>query len=110
MFRCNLNLHFWQNDWGLLLATAVVCKRKDPGHSAKSAGGGLHLNTHTPLTQPSWNGLAILLPKHSVGTYLETSSRATCQGAFGQSSQLTEPLWTDPGIKSGISVCELIFT
>ena len=24
---------------------------KDPGHSAKSAGGRLHLNTHTPLTQ-----------------------------------------------------------
>ena len=27
-----------------------------------------------------------------------------------QSSQLAEPLWTDPGIKSGISVRELIFT
>ena len=27
-----------------------------------------------------------------------------------QSSQLTEPLWTDPGIKSGISVHELIST
>ena len=26
-----------------------------------------------------------------------------------QSSQLAEPLWTGPGIKSGISVCELIF-
>ena len=26
------------------------------------------------------------------------------------SSQLAEPLWTDPGIKSGISVCELIST
>ena len=26
-----------------------------------------------------------------------------------QSSQLAEPLWTDPGIKSGISVCELHF-
>ena len=24
---------------------------KDSGHSAKSAGGRLHLNTHTPLTQ-----------------------------------------------------------
>ena len=23
---------------------------KDPGHSAKSAGGRLHPNTHTPLT------------------------------------------------------------
>ena len=26
---------------------------KDPGHSAKNAGGRLHLNTHTPLTQQS---------------------------------------------------------
>ena len=26
---------------------------KDPGHSAKSAGGKLHLNTHKPLTQRS---------------------------------------------------------
>ena len=25
-----------------------------------------------------------------------------------QCSQLAEPLWTDPGIKSGIRVCELI--
>ena len=35
--------------------TMVVCKR--PGHSAKSAGGRLHLSTHTPLTQQSWSGL-----------------------------------------------------
>ena len=27
-----------------------------------------------------------------------------------QSSQRTQPLWTDPGIKSGISACELIST
>ena len=27
-----------------------------------------------------------------------------------QSSQLAEPLWTDPGLKSGISVRELIST
>ena len=25
-----------------------------------------------------------------------------------QLSQLAEPLWTDPGLKSGMSVCELI--
>ena len=25
-------------------------------------------------------------------------------------SQLAEPLWTDPGLKSGISVCEQIST
>ena len=47
--------------------------------------------------------------RHGVGT-LETSSHPTCLGTLGQSSQLTEPLWTDPGPKSGISVWELIST
>ena len=44
---------------------------------------------------------------HSVGTYLETSSNTTHLEAFSQSSQFAE---TDPGIKSGISVHELIST
>ena len=39
------------------------------------------------------------LSNHSEGTYSEMSLHATCQGTFGQLSQLTEPLWTDPGIK-----------
>ena len=46
---------------------------KDPGHSAKSAGGRLHLNMHTPLTQWSQSGLTMPLSRHSVGTYLDTS-------------------------------------
>ena len=50
------------------------------------------------------------LSRHSVGICLETSSHATCQGTLGQSSQLAEPLWTDPGVKSGISVRKLIST
>ena len=41
---------------------------KDPSHSAKSAGGRLQLNTHTPLTQRSRNGLT-MLSGHSVGIY-----------------------------------------
>ena len=52
---------------------------KDPGHSAKSAGGRLHLNTHTSVTQQSWSGLTMPLSRNSVGTYPETSSHATCQ-------------------------------
>ena len=40
---------------------------KDPGHSAKSTGGRLHLNTHTPLTQRSRGGLTMPLSRHSVG-------------------------------------------
>ena len=55
---------------------------KDPGHSAKSAGSGLHLNTHTPSTQRSRSGLTMPLSRHSDGTYLETSSHATSQGTF----------------------------
>ena len=83
---------------------------KNPGHSTKSAGGRLHLNTHAPLTQRSQSGLSMTLSRHSVGTYPETSSHATRQGTFGLSSQLAEQLWTDPGIKSEISVCDLIST
>ena len=41
---------------------------EDPSHSARSAGGGLHLHTHTPLTQQSRSGLTVL-PRHGVGTY-----------------------------------------
>ena len=54
---------------------------KDPGHSAKSAGGSLHLNTHTPLTQRSRSGLTMPLSRHSVGT----SSHATCRETLGHS-------------------------
>ena len=90
--------------------TAVAGKRS--GHSAKSAGGRLHLNAHTPLTQRSRSGLTMPPSRHSVGTYPETSSQATCQGTRGHSrlSQLAEPLWTDPGLKSGIRVRELTST
>ena len=46
---------------------------KGPGHSAKSAGGRFHLNTHTPLTQRSPSGLTMPLSRHSVGTCPETA-------------------------------------
>ena len=42
---------------------------KDPGQFAKSAGGRLHLNRHTPLTQWSQSGLTMPLSRHSLGTY-----------------------------------------
>ena len=51
------------------------------------------------------------LSRHSVGTYLETNSqRISSENIQLQSSQLAEPLWTDPGLNSGISVRELIST
>ena len=58
---------------------------KDPGRSAKSAGGRLHLNTHKPWAQRSRSGLTMPLSRHSVGTYLEMRSRATCLGTFAHS-------------------------
>ena len=82
---------------------------KDPGHSAKSAGGRLHLNTHTSLTQRSQTGLTMPPSRHSVGTYRR--NKLTCNSSgktWSQSSQLAEPMWTDPGRKNGISVHELI--
>ena len=38
---------------------------KDPGHSARSAYGRLHFNTHTPITQRSRSGLTMPLSRHS---------------------------------------------
>ena len=58
---------------------------KDPGYSAKSAGGRLHLNMHTPLTQRSRSGLTKPLSGHSEGTYPDTSPHATSQGTLGHS-------------------------
>ena len=58
---------------------------KDRRHSAKSAGGRLHLNMHTSLTQQSQSGLTMLLSRHSEGTFKETSSRATRQGTLSHS-------------------------
>ena len=42
---------------------------KDPGHSAKIAGGRLHLNMHTLLTQRSQSELT-MLSRHSMGTWM----------------------------------------
>ena len=83
----------------------------DPSHSVKSAGGRLHLNTHKPLTQRSRNRMIMLLFRHSVGTYPETSSHAACQGTFGQTLL---SLLSHCGLilvkKTGTSVRELIST
>ena len=57
---------------------------KDPSHSAKSAGGGIHLNMHTPLTQQSRSGLT-MLSKHSVETYQENELTHNSSGTLVQS-------------------------
>ena len=66
---------------------------KDPGHSAKSAGGRLHLNTHTPLTRESPSGLTMPLSRQSVGIYQETSSHATHQGTLSHSHHSALSHW-----------------
>ena len=58
---------------------------KDPCHSVKTASDRLRLNTHTPLTQRSRNGLTMPLSKLGVLIYSEMSSHATCQGTFSHS-------------------------
>ena len=71
---------------------------KDPGHSAKSAGGRLHLNTDMPLTQRSRSGLTMPLSRHSVGTLSGNElTRKPSGNTRSQSSQLDELLLTDPG-------------
>ena len=67
--------------WKMIVNTWHV---KDPCHSARSAGGWLHLNTRTSMSQWSRNGLNMPLSRHSVGTYPETSTHTTCQ-EFGHS-------------------------
>ena len=77
------------------------------GHSVKSAGVRLHLNTQTPLTQRSWSRL-IMLSRRNVGTYQGNAlTRNSSGNARSLSSQLAEDrFWR----KSGISSRELIST
>ena len=50
---------------------------EDPCHTAKSAGGRLHLDTRTPLTKRSRSRLTMPLSGHRVRTYPESCSHAT---------------------------------
>ena len=84
---------------------------KKPGHSSKSARGRLHLNTHTPLTERSRRRLTMPLCRQSLRTYEENElTRNSSGNSRPHSSQLVEPLWNTPGLKSGISVRDLIST
>ena len=51
----------------------------------------------------------MLLFRHSVGIYIWKELTRNLSGNIQpQLSQFVEPMWTDPGIKSGISVHKLI--
>ena len=83
---------------------------EDPGLSAKSSDDRLQINTHPPLTQRSRSGLIMPLSRHSVGNLSGNKLTRNLSGNIQpQSSQFAEPLWTDSGIKTGISMRELIF-
>ena len=66
---------------------------------------------HTYTLDPtSWSGLTIV-SRHSVGTYQGNEpTRNSSRSTRPQSSELAEPLRTDPGQESGICVRELIST
>ena len=52
-----------------------------------------------------------MLSKHTVAAKNRNELICNSSGnARSQLSQLPEPLWTDPGIKSGIRECKLIST
>ena len=53
----------------------------------------------------------MLLPGHGVGASPETSSYTTCHGTFSHSRlSLLSHCGTDPGLKSGSGVHELVST
>ena len=84
---------------------------KDPSHSANSAGGRLHLNMQYTLdpSKSEWADYVGVQAQcgNLAGNKLTCNSSANTQL---QSSQLAEPLWTDPSLKSGLSVRKLIST
>ena len=86
------------------------CYRKDLDHCAISTGGRLHLSVHASLNQRSPSGLTMPLSGHSVETYLETSSHATCQGTFGHSRLVARYRLTDDAPLSQQSRSELTMT
>ena len=84
---------------------------KDPGHSAKKCRWQVtpkYTYTLDPM-QPEWADYAAVqaLPGNLSGNELTRNSSGNTRL---QPSQLAEPLWTDPGLKSGISVRKLIST
>ena len=96
--------------WHPFHPTLLQWHAKHSSDSAKTAGGKLHIHTHTPLTHQSRSGLT-MLSGHSGGepTIKENELAHNSSGNTQlQSSQLTKQLWTNPGLKSGIGACQVI--
>ena len=90
-----------------VLPRVTAVARKKTGHSAKSAGGRLHLNTRAPLTRHNCCPGTAWEPVRK--SKLTRNSSGNTQP---QSSQLAVPLWTDPGPSKtrGTGERELIYT
>ena len=67
-----------------------------------------HAYTLDP-TKSKWADLAVV-QAYCGNLSGNERTRNSSGNTQSQSSQLAEPLWTDVGLKSGISVCELIST
>ena len=62
---------------------------KDPGHSAKSAGGRLQLNTHTPYVCGfAWNDM-----EHGCMVCTEHAEMAAVSCCTSHASAVSTPLW-----------------
>ena len=86
--------------------TAVA--RKRPRSFYQKCCDRLHINTHTSLTQQSQNGLTMPLSRHNGEPIRQRAHTQLVRKHSATVSQPAEPLWTNPGIKSGISVPDLI--
>ena len=94
----------------LPLVTAAVARKRPRSFCQKCRWQVTPKHAYTlDLTKSEWADYAAVQAKCenlSENDFTRNSSGNTRQ----QSSQLAEPLWTDPGLKSGISVRELIST
>ena len=89
--------------------TAVARKRPRPFCQKCSRQGTLKHAYALDLTESDWADYAAV--QAECGNLSRNELTRNPSGNIRpQSSQLTEPLWTDPGIKTGISVCKLIST
>ena len=84
---------------------------KDPGHSVKSAGGRF-THKHAYILDPTkseWADYAAVQAYcgNLSGNELTHNSSGNIRP---QSSQLAETLWTNPGLRSEISVHDIIST
>ena len=84
IFSSRVNFLCWQSFSVCSTPMLPQWHVKDPSHSAKSAGGRLQLNIHTPLTQESQSGLTAVQALVWEPSR-EKTSHTTHQGTLGHS-------------------------